>query len=246
MARRRMFSLDVIDTDRFLDMPSSTQNLYFHLGMRADDEGFVASPRRVQKNVNATEDDMKILIAKEFIIPFETGVCVVTHWKMHNYIQNDRSKPTIYLQERSKLVAEEGVYLLTNGRIQSVSSSDTQDRLGEGREGKDRKEGSASGFTKPTLEEITEYCKERGNNVDPQRWMDHYSSNGWKVGKNSMKDWRAAVRTWERSEYSKPSKQPIDLFSETPSNVTAMSDRDRRGVELSQRQEAERQAARTR
>lgn len=200
MARRRMFSLDIIDTDHFLDMPSSTQNLYFHLGLRADDEGFVSSPKRIQKNVNATEDDMKILLAKGFIIPFDSGVCVVTHWKVHNYIQNDRSKPTMYCDERNKLESlKDGTYLLIDDRIQNGYKPDTQDRLGKDRLGKDR---DNNGFARPSLEEVSTYCKERGNSVDPQKWMDHYSSNGWKVGRNSMKDWKAAVRTWERSSFS--------------------------------------------
>src|SRR5690349_19442019 len=114
-----MFSLDVVDTDHFCDMPSSTQNLYFHLGMRADDEGFVSSPKRVAKNVGATDDDMKILVAKGFVIPFESGVCVVTHWNMNNYLQSDRFKPTIYSVERNKIEESDGVYVtcIQNGNI---------------------------------------------------------------------------------------------------------------------------------
>ena len=77
MAKRRMFSLDVVDTDIFLEMPSSAQSLYFHLGMRADDDGFIASPKKITSFVNASTDDLKLLIAKGFVIPSESGVYVM-------------------------------------------------------------------------------------------------------------------------------------------------------------------------
>ena len=95
MANRRMFSLSVVDTDKFLEMPATTQLLYFHLGMRADDDGFVSSPRKVLSFTNCTNDDMKVLISKGFIIPFESGIVVITHWKQHNYIQSDIYRKTI-------------------------------------------------------------------------------------------------------------------------------------------------------
>ena len=88
MAQKRMFSLQIVDTDAFLDMPLSTQALYFHFGMRADDEGFVGNPRRLIRMLGVSEDDYKLLIAKSFVIPFESGVCVIKHWKMNNYLQN--------------------------------------------------------------------------------------------------------------------------------------------------------------
>ena len=84
MARKRMFSLLVVDTDEFLDMPSSTQSLYYHLGMRADDDGFVSSPRKIVKLVNCGDDDLKLLIAKGFIIPFDSGIIAIKHWKLNN------------------------------------------------------------------------------------------------------------------------------------------------------------------
>ena len=86
MAQRRMFSLKVIDTDEFLDMPQSSQLLYFHLAMRADDDGFVSNPKKIMKITGSGDDDAKVLTAKNFIIPFESGVCVIRHWRIHNYI----------------------------------------------------------------------------------------------------------------------------------------------------------------
>lgn len=107
MAEKRMFSKKIIDTDWFMDMPASTQNLYFHLSMRADDDGFVASPKRIIKLIGATEDDYKILIAKKFVIPFESGVCVITDWRINNYLRNDRYTETIYKDEKNSLVLDE-------------------------------------------------------------------------------------------------------------------------------------------
>ena len=103
MAERRMFAKTIIDSDAFLDMPLSTQALYFHLSMRADDDGFINSPKKVQRIVGCGDDDLKLLIAKNFLIPFESGVVVIKHWKIHNYIRNDRYKPTVYKEEKSQL-----------------------------------------------------------------------------------------------------------------------------------------------
>lgn len=113
MAEKRMFSKKIIDTDWFMDMPASTQNLYFHLSMRADDDGFVASPKRIVKLVGASEDDYKLLIAKSFVIPFESGVCVITDWRINNYLRSDRYTTTIYQKEKESLnVDENGRYSL--------------------------------------------------------------------------------------------------------------------------------------
>lgn len=103
MAERRMFAKTIIDSDLFLDMPPSTQMLYFHLSMRADDDGFINNPKRIQRMVGATDDDMRILLAKQFILSFESGVIVIRHWKVHNYIRRDLYHPTVYQKERQKL-----------------------------------------------------------------------------------------------------------------------------------------------
>lgn len=144
MAERRMFAKSIIDSDAFLDMPTSAQALYFHFGMRADDDGFVNSPNKIMKMVNASTDDLKLLIAKSFLIPFESGVVVIKHWKIHNYIKSDRYKPTNYTEEKEMLsYKDNGAYTLENTGmypecIQDVSTTDTQVRLGKGRSGKDR------------------------------------------------------------------------------------------------------------
>lgn len=115
MAQRRMFSLSVVDTDRFLTLPVGAQCLYFHLGMRADDDGFVSSPRKIMSFVTCSEDDFSILIAKGFVIPFDSGVCVIRDWKENNYIQKDRYHPTRYVTEKQTLsIGPTGVYFTEN------------------------------------------------------------------------------------------------------------------------------------
>ena len=113
MASKRMFSLSVIDSDYFLDMPLTAQALYFHLSMRADDDGFVNSVKKIKRMTGASDDDLKILISKGFIITFESGLIVITHWKMHNCIQKDRYKKTIYEDELAMLkIINKYVYTL--------------------------------------------------------------------------------------------------------------------------------------
>ena len=107
MADRRCFSKAVVDNDAFLDMPLTTQLLYFHLGMNTDDEGFVSSPRKIQRSVGCSNDDMKLLIAKEYVIPFETGVVVITHWHLHNAFRKDRMKETVFKTEKSQLMLDD-------------------------------------------------------------------------------------------------------------------------------------------
>lgn len=113
MARKRMFDMEIVDTDLFLDMPQSSQNLYFHLGMRADDDGFVSNPKKIIKIIGANEDDLKLLIIKKFIIPFDSGLIVIRHWKLNNYLRKDRYTETIYKDEKRLLNEDEnGVYEL--------------------------------------------------------------------------------------------------------------------------------------
>lgn len=133
MANRRMFSLDVVDTDIFLDLPTSSQALYFHLGMRADDDGFVSSPKRITSMVGANQDDLKLLIAKGFVIPLEGGIVVIRHWKQNNYIQNDRYKKTIYQEQMKQLSVADGIYTASTDTkcIQSVSEMYPQVSIGK-------------------------------------------------------------------------------------------------------------------
>jgi hypothetical protein len=332
-----MFAKTIIDSDAFLDMSLSAQALYFHLSMRADDDGFINNAKKIQRMIGASDDDLKILAAKRFIIPFETGIVVIKHWKIHNYIRGDRKKDTVYPEEMALLTEKEnGAYSLKTeepvlieahndetprkraykesalpysfdykirhafygeicpvcgfrmegtvdevgvgsdarrpsiqhnipiskggkhelGNISvichqcNISLQDTetgrlnadevilkwdeiciadkcrssdgqvtgkcQHRLGKVRLGKEslvESDGVSdeppvakpprTRFVPPTIEEVEAYCKERNNNVDPERFIDYYTSNGGVVGKNKMKDWKAAVRTWEKSGYNR-------------------------------------------
>ena len=139
MAERRMFAKTIIDSDSFMDMPLSTQALYFHLSMRADDDGFINNPKKIQRMVGCGEDDLKLLIAKRFIIPFESGIVVIKHWKIHNYIRNDRYKPTVYVEEKSMLETKDnnGYTLKNDVGIPNGYQMETQVRLGKDSIGKD-------------------------------------------------------------------------------------------------------------
>lgn len=112
MAEKRMFARSLIDSDAFLDMPLSAQALYFHLNMRADDDGFVNNPKRITDYVGAASDDLKLLLAKRFIIVFDdSGVIVIRHWRLHNTLRSDRYHPTNYQAELSRLcIAENKAY----------------------------------------------------------------------------------------------------------------------------------------
>ncbi len=127
-----MFAKTIIDSDAFLDMPLSTQALYFHLSMRADDDGFINNTKKVQRMLGCSDDDMKILLSKNFVIPFDTGVCVIKHWKIHNLIQKDRYKPTIYGEHKEQLsLKDNNVYTLDTVCIQDVSSLEPQVSIGK-------------------------------------------------------------------------------------------------------------------
>ena len=136
MAERRMFAKTIIDSDAFIDMPLSTQALYFHLSMRADDDGFINNPKKIMRMIGASDDDFKVLCVKKFIIPFDSGIVVIKHWKIHNYIQKDRYKATVYSEEKAKLgVKENGAYTEC---IHDVSNLDTQVSIGKVSLGKSR------------------------------------------------------------------------------------------------------------
>lgn len=208
MAERRMFAKTIIDSDAFLDMPTSAQALYFHMAMRADDDGFLNNPKKVQRMVGASDDDCKLLLAKRFLIAFESGVVVIKHWRIHNYIQKDRYKPTVYQEEKASLsLKDNGVYTECIQDVYTGKYSIDKDSIDK--DSIDNTADKPQRFTPPTAEEVAAYCKERNNNVDPQSFIDFYDSKGWMIGKNKMKDWKAAVRTWEKRDAEKPKKKTV-------------------------------------
>jgi hypothetical protein len=124
MAQKRMFNKSVTNSDDFLELPDSSQVLYFHLSMNADDDGFVNNWKSIIRMTGTKEDDLKILIAKQFVIPFESGVIVIRHWRLNNYLQNDRTKPTIYQKELKQLDTDNNnVYSLYTECIHSIEEN---------------------------------------------------------------------------------------------------------------------------
>ncbi len=199
MASRRMFSKSIVCSDRFLDMPVAARELYFQLGMETDDDGFVGNPRSLTRLCGATASDLETLVSSGFIEMFESGVVHIADFSTSNSIRKDRYHPTVY-QDEMRLLNSSDTQVATNPQPkdnQVVATSETEVRLGKDRLGKP-KEGAAKRqrFTPPTLAEVKAYCEERGCAIDPQCFIDYYTSNGWKVGRNSMKDWRATIRMW--------------------------------------------------
>lgn len=205
-----MFAKTIVLSDAFLDMPLSARCLYFTLGMFADDDGFVNGPKSIMRQCGASNDDMKVLVTKRFILPFDSGVIVIKHWRINNYLRSDRYIPTKYADEKAKLIVEKnGAYsecVKSPGIPSTGIPSIGKDRLGKVRleesteKAPDEPAHRSPKFTPPTVEEVRAYCKERKNSVDPERFVDFYSAKGWMIGKDKMKDWKASVRTWEKRD----------------------------------------------
>lgn len=233
MANKRMYSKDITDSDAFIEMSSAAQALYFHLNQGADDDGFNNQIQIAMIKAHASTDDLKILMAKSFVIRFESGVIVIKHWRMHNTLRKDRYTPTNYQEELRKLgIKDNGAYTLgcqvvTNGlpsgcpsidKGSVVESSVVESSVVEGSLGKGAPDINVGHnpppeppkrtvFKPPSLEEVRAYCWERGKGVDPEKWYNHYTANGWKVGRTKMVDWKAAVRTWEQNEKPKATEK---------------------------------------
>lgn len=161
MAQRRMFSKKITDTDLFLEMPLSSQALYFHLNMHADDDGFVANAKTIKRMTGASEDDLKILLAKQFIFSFESGVVVIKDWKIHNYIRKDTYNSTIYGDEKKELVEDANGAYTRRGRV--VDEPSPQDRLGKDRLGKDSKEHSTADAEQFDWKTVIDYLNQKAD-----------------------------------------------------------------------------------
>lgn len=189
MAQRRMFNKSITNSSKFLKMPMSSRLLYYDLGMNADDDGFVEH-FMVLRMTGATMQDLGVLELNGLIKVFDENVLWIKDWKENNYIQKDRYQPSKYLQ----------MYNLDTICIQNVDTG--KDSIGK-ISIDNIKENIKEKFKKPTLEEVETYCKERNNNVDPERFIDFYESKDWMIGKNKMKDWKACIRTWENKTKEK-------------------------------------------
>lgn len=199
MAERRMFAKTIVLSDAFLDMPMSARCLYFTLGMLADDDGFVNSPKSIMRQCGASTDDMNLLIAKKFVLVFEDGVMVIKHWRINNYLRSDRHTDTKYLEHKETLnIDENGAYTTDERYTTGIPTANqsvypVKDRLGKV---SNNIHSDSVRFTPPTPTDVEKYATEKGLSIDADKFCDFYESKGWMVGKNKMKDWKAAVRGW--------------------------------------------------
>lgn len=210
MAERRMFAKSIVLSDAFLDMPMSARCLYFTLGMLADDDGFVGNPKSIMRQCGASKDDMNILLSKRYVLGFESGVIVIKHWRINNYLREDRHKNTTYIEELNTLDVDlKGAYTeLNKVGIPSANQNPADGIPSIGKDSIGKNSIDKKRFVKPTVDEVRAYCRERNNNVDPETFIDFYESKGWKVGKDSMKDWKACVRTWEKRDKEEHKAKP--------------------------------------
>ena len=222
-----MFTKKITDADEFISLPSSTQALYLHLCMAADDDGFNNQIQMAMFKAHASLDDVKVLLAKRFILQFENGVIVIKHWRMANALRKDRYTPTAFQEELKKLkIKDNGSYTFDIDKEELVAewlpdgcqvvavdkNSIDKNSIGKNNSTPRRK------IIPPELEWVKEYCKERNNKVDPEKFFDFYESKGWKVGKEKMKDWEASVRTWEKDDNKKQEPKKNDFKNFTQSN----------------------------
>lgn len=204
MAQKRCFTPKIVESDAFLDMPVSTQCLYFHLNFSADDDGFVNSPKKVMKMIGASEDDLKLLLAKSFILVFESGVIVIKHYRMHNTLQNDRYKPTDYQEEYAQLGLKDNKSYTwkQNGNILETQHNITKHNV--------IKVNNTYAYgdysnVKLTDEQMTKLQNEFPNDyMERIKAVDLYCQS---TGKK-YKDYLATIRNWARKEDPKKEEKP--------------------------------------
>lgn len=216
MAQRRMFSMQIVDTDAFMDMPLSAQALYFHLGMRADDDGFVSNARRIQRLIGDADDDLKLLALKRFILTFDSGIVVIKHWRMLNTIRGDRYKPTLYQDEKATLYLKpDGAYTdrpIDGARALAPPSEDPdttwqpsgnqmapQDRLGKDKLGKEKigedKEGTTQSIPSSSPSKAHQRKRGAGGSADafphqpPVIVLPLNDGTGYEVSQEQSQEW---------------------------------------------------------
>lgn len=237
MAERRMFTQKIVDSDAFLDMPLSTQALYFHLNMRADDDGFVNNPKRIQRTIGASEDDLKLLIAKRFLLVFESGIVVIKHWRMHNLLRKDRYNATQYQEEMAQLDLKDNGSYTENGLIPMVESTGNhlattwqpdgnqmatqdsigKDRIGKGSIDKDSVKNTPPKPPKPVKHKYGEYNNVLLTDDELQKLTEEYPmdynkkiealSNYIASTGKKYKSHYATIRNWARKDAEKQKQE---------------------------------------
>ncbi len=232
MANRRMFSKSVVESARFLKMSISARALYFHLGMDADDDGIVEA-FTVMRMAGTTDADLHELVTQGFATLLDENdlVAYLNDWQENNKLRADRKTDSRYqelllkvlpdvnlVEARPSYYSRKNTVCQTNDR-QQTDNSQTNDRLGKDSIGKDSIGKDSIGkdsvkekkhFVPPTIEEVKQYCIDGSYNVDAQRFIDFYESKGWMVGKNKMKDWKAALRNWSRRNTEERRRESVE------------------------------------
>lgn len=219
MAKKRMFSIDIVGSDAFLDLPYSAQCLYFQLGMRADDDGFVGNPKTIQRIAGTKASDLELLVKNRFLLQFPSGVVVIKHWRINNRIQKDRYTPTVYTEEYQSLyIKDNKAYTEADkGCIHSVSEMDTQVSIDKNRLDKNSREGEkhAHGFFSNVLltdGELQKLAAEITNYEEYIEKLSHYiESNGKKY-----KSHYATILMWHRKDCEKQQATPAETQPQAP------------------------------
>lgn len=235
MANKAIFSKTIIDTDAFLEMPATTQNLYFHLNMHADDDGFIGNPKRIGRMIGASDDDFKILIAKKFIIVFESGVIVIKHWRIHNTLSKMRYKETSYLDEKSQLlIKENNAYSLDEGKplddsrlvemgkrqvrrtVDEQETNISKDKLSKDKTSKDKTSKDKLSEDKPS--------KKKSSKADLNGMIDSFTGNEeLKDALKAFLDMRKSIKKPIQTEYA---------FKLALNKLKQLSDRDSDRIEI--------------
>ena len=229
MAQKRMFDKSITNSDNFLELPDSSQILYFHLSMNADDDGFIDNWKSIMRMTGTKEDDLKILITKSYVIPFDTGVIVIRHWRMNNYLRTDRYKETTHKRERNQLIlGENEEYLLQKNGVGIPMVNPDKNSIDKNRLDYKEKNIKKEKFVKPTLEEVEEYCKERNSSVDAKTFYEYFETGGWKDSKgNKVKNWKQKLITWE--SHKKPlQKENIPNWFNEEQNIQETTQEDKK------------------
>lgn len=235
MANKAIFSKTIIDTDAFLEMPATTQNLYFHLNMHADDDGFIGNPKRIGRMIGASDDDFKILIAKKFIIVFESGVIVIKHWRIHNTLSKMRYKETSYLDEKSQLlIKENNAYSLDEGKplddsrlvemgkrqvrrtVDEQETNLSKDKLSKDKTSKDKTSKDKLSEDKPS--------KKKSAKADLNEMIDSFTENEeLREALKAFLDMRKSIKKPIQTEYA---------FKLALNKLNKLSDRDSERIEI--------------